>query len=228
MYKVERVDPAKTALIVVDMENDFVVEGAPMAPPDALRILENLQRVIETCRAHGIPVIYTTHVHRSNRCDMGLLSHAPWLGTGESLVDGSEGIEIYPDIAPRADEIVIKKHRFSAFFGTDLEIVLRGMGITTVAITGVTSENCCHATARDAFFRDFEVMFLSDATATSDYPDLGYGSMSAADVHRATLVVLARDTADVVSSETFISRIDTRDGATREAQREEREAVLAR
>src|SRR5829696_2899587 len=101
------------------------------------------------------------------------------------------------------------KHRFSAFYGTDLEIILRGLGVTTVVITGVTTENCCHATARDAFFRDFQVVFLADATATSGYPDLGYGSMSADEVHRAMLVVLARDTADVIPTETFIARVAT-------------------
>ena len=81
---------------------------------------------------------------------------------------GSPGVAIFPEIAPRDDEIVITKHRFSAFYGTDLEIILRGLGVTTVVITGVTTENCCHATARDAFFRDFQVAFLSDATATVD------------------------------------------------------------
>jgi biuret amidohydrolase len=76
-------------------------------------------------------------------------------------------------------------------------------------ITGVTTENCCHATARDAFFRDFQVVFLADATATVDYPDLGYGSLSADEVHRATLVILARDTADIITTDTFIARVAT-------------------
>ena len=71
----------------------------------------------------------------------------------------------------------------------------------------MTTENCCHATARDAFFRDFQVVFLSDATANLPYPDLGYGSMSADEVHRATLVILARDTADVMTTETFVARV---------------------
>src|SRR5919107_1493056 len=107
--------------------------------------------------------------------------------------------------------VVITKHRYSAFYGTDLEIILRGLGVTTVVIAGVTTENCCHATARDAFFRDFQVVFLADATATSGYPDLGYGSMTAAEVHRAVLVVLARDTADVISTDTFVDRVTARD-----------------
>ena len=209
MYTVERIDPRKTALIVVDMQNDFVAPGAPLESSAGRTMVPHLQRALACCREQGIPVIYTAHVHRSGGYDQGLLAHAPAIGRGDALVDGSPGVAVFPEIAPRDGEIVISKHRFSAFYGTDLEIILRGLGVTTVVITGVTTENCCHATARDAFFRDFQVVFLSDATATSDYPDLGYGSMSADEVHRATLVILARDTADVITTETFIARVAT-------------------
>ncbi len=208
MYTVDRIDPRTTALIVVDMENDFVAKGAPMETPSGQALVPQLHKAITACRRHSIPVIYTTHVHRSDGCDLGLLRHDPRIGSGRALVDDSEGIEILPDIAPRDGEIVIKKHRFSAFYNTDLEIILRGLGVDTVVITGVTTENCCHATARDAFFRDFRVVFLSDATGTVPYPDLGFGSMTADEVHRSVLVVMARDTANVISTDTFISRID--------------------
>jgi nicotinamidase-related amidase len=209
MYTVERIDPSTTALIVVDMQNDFVAPGAPMQSPAGYAMLPQLQKALACCRESGIPIIYTAHVHRPDGCDLGLLAHAPAIARRDALVAGSAGAAVFPEIAPRDDEIVISKHRFSAFYGTDLEIILRGRGVRTVVITGVTTENCCHATARDAFFRDFQVVFLSDATATGDYPDLGYGSMSADEVHRATLVILARDTADVIPTETFIDRVIT-------------------
>jgi ureidoacrylate peracid hydrolase len=207
MYTVDRIDPRSTALIVVDMENDFVAAGAAMETPSAQTLLPHLNAALAACRQGGIPVIYTTHVHRSDGCDLGLLRHDPRIGSGNALVDDTPGIAIYPEIAPRAGEVVIKKHRFSAFYNTDLEIILRGLGVDTVVITGVTTENCCHATARDAFFRDYKVVFLADATGTVPYPDLGYGSMTADEVHRAMLVVLARDTADVISTKTFVDRI---------------------
>lgn len=207
MYTVERIDPSTTAMIVVDMQNDFVAPGAPIESRAGRAMVPNLQRALTCCREVGIPVIYTAHVFRAGGCDMGLLADVPSIARGEALVEGSPGTAIYPAVAPREGEIVISKHRFSAFYGTDLEIVLRGLGVTTVVITGVTTENCCHATARDAYFRDFRVVFLADATATSDYPDLGYGSMSAAEVHRATLVVLANGTADVIPTESFIARV---------------------
>lgn len=214
MYRVGHIDPSTTAMIVVDMQNDFVAPGAPMQSQAGLLMLPQLQRALNCCREYGIPVIYTAHVHRSNGCDLGLLRHAPPIAQRDALVAGSAGAAIFPEIAPRDDEIVISKHRFSAFYGTDLEIILRGLGVNTVVITGVTTENCCHATARDAFFRDFQVVFLSDATATGDYPDLGFGSLSADEVHRATLVILARDTADVVSTDTFIARVQVAAGIT--------------
>ncbi len=74
-----------------------------------------------------------------------------------------------------------------------------------VIITGVTTENCCHATARDALFHNYGVIFLSDATGTFDYPDMGHGAMSAAEVHRASLVILAVSTAHVMTVDEMIA-----------------------
>jgi ureidoacrylate peracid hydrolase len=212
MYRVERIEPSTTALIVVDMQNDFVAPGAPLETPAGRAMVPTLQRALACCREHGIPVIYTISTWRPDGCDLGLLGHHVRPDRGAVLIEGSPGVAIFPEIAPHDGEIVITKHRFSAFYCTDLEIILRGLGVTTVVITGVTTENCCHATARDAFSRDFQVVFLSDATATVDYPDLGYGGLSAAEVHRATLVILARDTADVMTTEAFIARVSAKAG----------------
>jgi ureidoacrylate peracid hydrolase len=73
-----------------------------------------------------------------------------------------------------------------------------------VIITVVTTENCCYATARDALFHNYGVIFLSDATGTFDYPDLGYGAMSAAEVHRASLIILAMSTAHVMTVDEMV------------------------
>src|SRR3954454_13979608 len=89
MYRVEHIEPATTALIVVDMQNDFVAPGAPMQSPAGLAMVPHLQRALACCRESDIPVIYTAHVHRAGGCDRGLLAHAPQIGRGEALVDGS-------------------------------------------------------------------------------------------------------------------------------------------
>jgi len=195
-------------MIVVDMQNDFVPPGAAMETPAARAMVPKLAEALRICRSAGIRVIYTAHVHRRDGSDMGLFDdmHPP-IASRAALVDGTPGADIYPDLAPRPDEHVIKKHRYSGFFGTDLDIILREWGVDTVIISGTTTENCCHATARDAMFRNYRVVFLSDATATYDYPDRGFGSMPNEQVHQATLVILAASTAHVMSVADMAGRL---------------------
>jgi biuret amidohydrolase len=203
-YRFDRIEPSKTAMIVVDMQNDFVAEGAKLQSKQAHALVPRLAATLRFCREHGIHVIYTSHVHRKDGCDMGLYDdlYGP-IADRSSLVDGTPGVEIYADLAPAPGEHVIKKHRYSAFFSTDMDLILREWGITSVVISGTTTENCCHATARDAMFHNYKVAFLSDATGTFDYPDVGWGAMSAAEVHKATLTILAFSTAHVMTVDDF-------------------------
>src|SRR5437660_8511426 len=198
-------------MIVVDMQNDFVASGAAMETPAARAVVHKLAEALKICRAAGIEIIYTAHVHRRDGSDMGLFDdmHPP-IANRDALVDGTPGIDIYPELAPAAAEHVIKKHRYSGFFGTDLDIILREWGVDTVIISGTTTENCCQATARDAMCRTYRVSILSDATATYDYPDRGCGPMPAAEVHHAMLVILAASTAHVMSVEDLRARISRR------------------
>jgi nicotinamidase-related amidase len=205
-----RIDPigtASTALIVVDMQHHFLAPGAPLETRAGRKMIPTLCRAIALFRERGMPVVYTRQLHRQDDTDRRLSKHF-WDRDVDSdgLVDGAPGAEIHPDLAPEPGDLVIAKYRYSGFYGTDLESRLRAMGIDTVVIGGVTTENCCHATARDAFFRDFRVGFLADATATFDYPDNGHGAMSATQVHQACLVILAASTADVMSTDDLVAR----------------------
>jgi ureidoacrylate peracid hydrolase len=206
--KIDKLNPATTAMIVVDMQNDFVAAGAPMETPAARAMVPRLAAALKLCRSAGIRIVYTAHVHRRDGSDMGLFDdmHPP-IASRAALVDGTEGVEIYSELAPEPGEHVIKKHRYSGFFGTDLDIILREWGIATVIISGTTTENCCQATARDAMFRNYRVVFLSDATATYDYPDRGFGPMPNAQVHNATLVILAASTAHVMPVAELCARL---------------------
>lgn len=208
--RINEIDPARTAMIVVDMQNDFVAAGAPMETPAARAIVPRLAEALTMCRKAGTRVIYTAHVHRRDGSDMGLFDdmHPP-IANRDALVDGTPGVDIYPELTPLPEEHVIKKHRYSGFFGTDLDIVLREWNIDTVIVSGTTTENCCLATARDAMFRNYRVVFLSDATATYDYPDRGFGPMPNNEVHHATLVILAASTAHVMSVADLRMRLAT-------------------
>jgi biuret amidohydrolase len=217
-YRVDHIDPSKTAMIVVDMQNDFVADGAKLRSAQAAAMVPKLASTLDFCRANGIRVIYTAHVHRRDGCDMGMFDdlYLP-IADRSSLVDETAGVEIFKTLAPTPGEHVIKKHRYSGFYGTDLEIILRQWGITTVIISGTTTENCCHATARDAMFRDYQVIFLSDVTGTFDYPDVGQGAMSAEQVHKATLTVLAFSTADVMTADEMKERVQSAKRVTKAA-----------
>ena len=205
--KIDQFDPQSTAVIVVDMQSDFIVRGAPLETPMGRDIFPNLQRLLKHARQTGMRVIYTAHVHRRDGSDMGMFGEIwPPIARHDALVDEGPGIETVPEVAPQADEVVVKKHRYSGFFGTDLDMILRTGKIDTVVVTGVTTENCCHATARDAMFNGYRVAFISDATGTFDYPDIGFGALPAEEVHRVSLGILGVSTAHVMDTDEFINR----------------------
>ena len=204
---IEKFDAQRTAIIVVDMENDFIAPGAPLETPMGRDLIPTLQKLLGHARDLGMTVIYTTHAHRRDGCDMGLFGEIwPPIASGDGLVDGGPGVDIYPDVAPVGDEVVIKKHRYSGFFGTDLDIILRTRKIDTVVVTGVTTETCCHATARDAMFNGYRVAFISDATGTYDFPDCGFGEIPAAELHRVSLGILGVSTAHVMDTKDFMAK----------------------
>jgi ureidoacrylate peracid hydrolase len=202
-------DPKKVALLVIDMENDFVKPGAPMQVPLAYEMVPNLKMLLDVCREKGVTVIYTAHVHGKDRGDMGLMGEF-WepIGNQTALVDGTEGVEIYKELSPNEGELLIKKHRYSAFYNTDLETQLRNRGIDTLIITGTVTNMCCESTARDAQFRDYNVIFVSDATGTMDHPDLGAGPMKAEEVQKATLTSLSFCIAEIASTKDVIYKLE--------------------
>src|SRR5262249_58704020 len=101
--RVDEIDPAKTAMIVVDMQNDFVAAGAPMETPAARAMVPRLAEALKICRDRGIRVIFTAHAHRRDGCDMGLFDdlHPP-IATRLALVEGTPGVDIDPELAPQS------------------------------------------------------------------------------------------------------------------------------
>src|SRR5713101_8454498 len=98
--QIEVIDPKKAAMIVVDMQNDFVAPGAAMETPAARAVVPKLAEALKICRDAQIKVIYTAHVHRRDGCDMGLFDDiCPPITTRAALIDGTLGVEIYPDLA---------------------------------------------------------------------------------------------------------------------------------
>jgi len=177
-YNLHRMKPKfkRSCLLVVDMQNFFLNPKSPTFSPGGLAILPNVTKLIKSFRKKKLPVIYTTHVHKDKELDGGILA---WWWEG-MIMENTKDAEIHPDLAPLPEEKIIQKHRYSAFYNTDLEIVLRCLKVEDLVITGVMTNLCCESTARDAYFRDYRVFFLLDATGTVNE-----------DLHLATLKNLA-------------------------------------
>ncbi len=155
-------NPAKSALLVIDMQEFFLDPQSPSFTCGGLAILPVLQRLIGVFREAGRPVIYTRHVHHPDHLDSGIMG---WWWQG-MCIEGSPESEIHRDLAPRPSEKVVLKHRYSGFYNTDLETVLRCLKIEDLVIAGIMTNMCCESTARDAYFRDYRVFFLADGTGS--------------------------------------------------------------
>ncbi len=184
-----RIRPEKSALLVIDMQNYFLDVAYP--------IINNTKALIHAFRKEGLPVIFTQHTHRNLEVDGGLL--AEWWGK-ESMEVFSPGRwewEIIEEIKPLQNDVVINdKTRYSAFYKTRLEAILKELKVEDLVICGVMTNYCCETTARDAFNRDFRVFFVEDATSTDD-----------AFLHNATLCNLASGFATIVNTREVISGI---------------------
>ena len=182
----------KTAIIVVDMQNHFVKPGAPIGAPAALAMVPRLNGLLDLCRESKILVIYMTHILRADGSNAGRLADVnPRIRDRKVLQEGTEMAEIYHELRPKPGDVVVNKPRYSAFYGSDLESILRPKGIDTLIISGVATSGCCLATAQDAFSRDYKIIFLSDGNATVDLPDVGWGPVPAELAQRVTLAMVA-------------------------------------
>ena len=192
-----RLKPRRACLLVIDMQNEFLEEFGAVFFHYAADIIPNVKRIANQARRARIPVVFTAHAHEDPRSDGGLTAEWwPEIKRGKSLIKGTRGVEVVRPLTPLKGERIISKHRYSAFYSTNLDIVLRNLGVTDLIITGVLTNVCCESTARDAFFRDFRVFFVADATATTE-PDL----------HLASLKNLAYAFAHVVTTEGILKQI---------------------
>ena len=151
------VDPAKSALIVVDMQNDFVKEGGSLVVPEAEGTIPTIQDLLTLARQSGMRVVFTQDTHSDNDPEWGI-----W---PEHVREGSWGWQIVDELAPREDEEVIRKLRYDAFYGTHLDHLLRMWRVDTLILCGTVANICVHYTAASAALRWFTVVIPKDATS---------------------------------------------------------------
>jgi ureidoacrylate peracid hydrolase len=232
------IDPRRTAVIVVDMQNDFGAEGGMFARAgipiaDIESVVDPIALVLRAARRAGMRVIYLTMQFEPDLSNAGapdspnFLKHKA-LGVGDvvaapdgrksrTLVEGTWGTKILPNLTPEEGDIVVAKHRYSGFFETDLDAILRGHGIESLVFTGCTTSVCVDSTLRDAFYRDYRCLLLSDCTGEP------IGSNLARSNHEASLLVIETLFGWVSDSPSLLQALEKArsDSASRPPRREQ-------
>lgn len=155
---------ATTALVVVDMQNDFVSEGGSLRVPDAAATVPVIGELLARARGAGARIVFTQDTHREGDPE--------WEIWPEHAREHTPGWEIVDALAPRPDETVIRKLRYDAFYGTPLDHLLRLWGIRTVVVCGTVANICVHYTAASAALRWYDVVIPRDAVSALEPFDL--------------------------------------------------------
>jgi ureidoacrylate peracid hydrolase len=169
----DNLDPTRTALLVVDMQNGFMMEGvAHSLCREAVNIVPNINRIADALRRNGGTVVWIQNAATAETLESWSIrvemdgAERTAMRT-QSMTPGSKGYALWAGLDTRPDDLFTQKTRFSAFIqgSSDLEAQLRGRGIDTVIVTGTVTNICCESTARDAMMRNFRTIMITDANA---------------------------------------------------------------
>jgi nicotinamidase-related amidase len=166
---------AQAALLLVDMQNEsrYGIEGVDEAVAAA-------ERVIAACRSAGVPVVYTRHVNRRDGVGVSVGEVFDSEGLPVYYQEGTDAITIVGALEPQPSDVVVDKHRWSAFHGTSLDLVLRSLGVRDLIMGGFTTDCCVLTSVYDAYSRDYRVSLVPDMCAATNS-----GS------HRAAVLMMA-------------------------------------
>ena len=144
------------AILIVDMLNDFCKEGGSMVLYEGMEAVEPIRNLIAKARERDMPVIYINDCHRADKYDREFQKRTP------HCIEGTWGAQVIEELRPKAQDYCIPKRRFSGFFQTDLDLVLRELEVKTVIVTGVVTNICVRSTCHDAFFLGYQVIVPED------------------------------------------------------------------
>jgi nicotinamidase-related amidase len=163
--------PGKTALVLIDLQNDFLHPDGWYATSGVdvthmRRVIEPTRSLVAAARRKGVPLVWTRHGFRDEHDAGSFFQLRPFLRDG-GLRLGTWGFDLYDGVGFEADDWLVEKNRLSAFYNTKLELVLRGLDAETVLVGGVLTNQCVAATSKDASFRDFKPIVVAECTGTT-------------------------------------------------------------
>lgn len=159
-----------TALIVIDMENAFISEESPLCIKQAAASVPACGKVIRKARERKIPVFFVNRIYRKNGSDVEFTRYASWSNSGRYLAPNSTGplsIDVPEEFKPEDGDYTMIKPRFSAFFQTELDLILRRLGVKTVFLAGTTTPNCIRTTCYDGISLDYNIVIIEDCCSSN-------------------------------------------------------------
>lgn len=203
--KYPKPEPRRTALLVIDMQNGFLLPGMPIELPNGTDIIPNINRIAGCLRSHGGTVVWV-RINWSREAQ----SWSTWFDHHvsppmrskivSSLSPGHPGFELHADLDVHPDDLHLEKTRFSPFIhgSSNLHDVLEKHGIDTVIVTGTVTNTCCEATARDAMQLNYKTIFVADGNAARTDAE-----------HNATLVSMLQTFAEVLTTDELVESLES-------------------
>ncbi len=160
------VDFKRSVLLIVDMEYGFLDSKSPLFVNLGFEIVANIKKILNIYREKKLPIIFVKREHRKSGIDIDKTRVEIFKKSKGLILENDKSSEIIDDLKPLKDEIIVIKRRWSSFFGTELDILLRRLNINNLIVTGIQTPNCIRATVYDALSLDYNVIVISDATAS--------------------------------------------------------------
>ncbi len=194
----------KYALLIIDMQNGFLNPESPLCIRDAKKTVPACARVIGACRKNGIPVIFINRAYRPDGSDVELPRRDAWARGGKPLTPGSTGplsVENPPEFGRIDTDYEIIKPRYSAFFQTSLDLLLRRLEVDTLILTGTTTPNCIRTTCYDAVSLDYHVVIAADCCSSNTDA-----------IQQANLADMRNIGAEIIQSDALLQTFSSVDG----------------
>ena len=188
----------RPALLIIDMQNDFVLEGKPLRVVGAGTVIPKIQDVLAEFRRRSLPVFHVLRVHRPDGSDVEIIRQETFYKQ-PFAVAGTLGAAVIQELAPCKGEYVLTKTRMSAFIGTELDLMLRTLGVTNLVVCGIQTPNCIRTTVFDGIAYNYPVILVDDATGAASE-----------EVHRANIRDMQNIGVKVVKAADLVGVLDAR------------------